>query len=127
MAEVIVGGIREGVVAFVPVFGHMGHMGHRRGAHQPTRGAPPKEGGRIGVGGGGAPLFPPPPSGKRKGGGRLGLGAQVGFLLLGVPQGCRSPPLTYKYVGRGHLEHTPTIVSRVRCPPPQFMPPVIFS
>ena len=66
----------------------MGLMGHRRGAHQPTRGgAPPKEGGRIGEGGGGSPplsfllpLFPFPPSGKRKGGGRIGLPLNNSFL-----------------------------------------------
>ena len=34
-------------------------------------------------------------------------------------------PSTYIYVGRGLLEHTTTIVSPVRRPPPQFTPSVI--
>ena len=40
---------------------------------------------------------------------------------------CSPPPPTYIYVGRGCLEHTTNIVSRVRRPPPQFTPPVIFT
>ena len=59
------------------------------------------------------PLSFPPPE-VRKGGGRIGGGPQVGFLLLGAPQGFSPPPPTYIYMGRGRLEHTTNIVSRVR-------------
>ena len=61
---------------------YMGHMGHERGAHQPTRGgAPPRmEGGQVGEGKEGVrPPFPSllplpfPSSGNYgKGGGRIG-------------------------------------------------------
>ena len=60
-------------------------------------------------------------------GGRIGLEAQVGFLLLGAPHGSSPPHPTYIYVGRGRLEHTTTSVSRVRRSPPQITPSVIFS
>ena len=73
-----------------------------------------------------SPLSFPPPE-IRKGGGRIGGGPQVGFLLLGAPQGCSPPSPTYIYMGRGRLEYTPKIVSRVRRPPPQFTPLVIFT
>ena len=61
-------------------------------------------------------------------GGEAAKGAAlVGGILLGTPQGSSPPPPTYIYMGRWRLEQTPTIVSRVRCPPPQFTPPVILS
>src|SRR5215216_2726297 len=99
----------------------MGHMGLGREAHQPTRGwrAPHLEGVRIGVGKGAAPPFPSPspsPSPfpslvKGRGGVRIGLGVLVG--LLPTWEG-------------GASRHT-IVPSCVRCPPPQFTPPVIFS
>ena len=54
-------------------------------------------------------------------------GSQVGFLLLGAPPCCSPPSPTYIYIGRGRLEHKTSSVSRVRRPPPQNTPSVIFS
>ena len=63
---------------------------------------------------------PPPsflsPLSKYGRGGRIGLGAQVGFLLLGRALGCLPPSPSFIYVGRAPLEHTSIVPSRVRRP-----------
>ena len=55
-------------------------------------------------------------------GGRIGLGAQVGFHLLGRALGCLPPSPSFIYVGRAPLEHTSIVPSRMRRPPPQLTP-----
>ena len=50
-----------------------------------------------------------------EGGGRVGGGAQVGLLLLGVPLAAPLP-LPPLYMWGAPLEHTPLIPSRVRRP-----------
>ena len=75
--------------------------------------------------------FPLPPLpfllriGIGKGGGRIGRTPSRIPPTWGAPLAA-SPPLQPIYMG-APLEHTQNIVSRVRRPPPQFTPPVIFT
>src|SRR5215216_7369437 len=110
----------------------MGHKGVGEG--RPQGGAPPKAV-RIGLGGGGAApsflslslSFPPPPSWNRKGNPtRIGNPSWTPPLALPPWPPASSFP-SFIYVARGHPKGTTIILSRVRCPPPQFTTSVILS
>ena len=117
-----------------------GPYGLRGETHQPQRGwcaPPPIWAGQIGEGNGkeerkkgiGFPLPPLPfllRIGIGKGGGRIGRTPSRIPPTWGTPLDA-SPPLQPIYMKGAPLEHTPTIVSHVRRPPPQFTPPVISS
>ena len=110
----------------------------RRGAN-PQRGAhPPPKGSPIRKERGPDPPFPLPllsfpisPSVGRKrwgGGLLLGLGVQVGLPPWRAPPGRRPPPPLLYIRGQGAPQrHINCSLSRVRCPPPQFTPPIIAS
>ena len=74
---------------------------------------------------------PPPsflsPLSKYGKGGRIGLGAQVGFLLLGRDLGCLPSSPSFIYVGRAPLEHTSIVPSHVRRPSSTVNTSVISS
>ena len=78
------------------------------------------------------PSFPPPSSflspPEFMEGGEAELGRRPSRIppTWGAPLAA-SPPLQSIYMRGAPLEHTSTVVSHVRCPPPQFTPPVIFT
>ena len=84
---------------------------------------------RIGLGGGGAPLFPspsPPPSlspplGKGRGL-QLGLGILVGLPLARAPLWSASSPPPLYTDARAPQRHTKSSLSRVRCPLHSYTP-----
>ena len=127
-------GVREGGGGYRNHRGNILAIWAMRGEHTSPQGVarPPMVGGRIGEGEEGVqpPSFSSSPSFLlrwKKERGALGETPSRIRTLRGAHPGCSPPPPTYIYVGRGRLEHTTTIVSRVRRPPPQFTPPVISS
>ena len=131
-----VSGHRKGF--WVPPEKDMGLKG-QEGKHTSHKGAgaPPIWAGQIGEGKGkkerkkgiGFPLPPLPfllRIGIGKGGGRIGRTPSRIPPTWGTPLAA-SPPLQPIYMRGAPVEHTTNIVSRVRRPPPQFTPPVIFT
>ena len=119
------------------LMGLMGHSGERKEGHKRWSAPPPAQSELDKGWGRGPPFllpllsFPFPPLHWKEGEGSnpTRSGVLVGRSPLGAPPPGRPPPPPLLYIqGRGAPQrHKSWFLSRVRCPPPPFTPPVIAS